>query len=59
MLRVNNHLDVNMFLGDGIEVFIDFRHGQKLLAHANGFQDLEETIEELEVFRVVQKKMDE
>ncbi|EXX62608.1 hypothetical protein RirG_160180 [Rhizophagus irregularis DAOM 197198w] len=59
MLRVNNHLDVDMFLGDGIEVFIDFRHGQKLLAHANGFQDLEETIEELEVFRVVQKKFDE
>ncbi|RGB39936.1 hypothetical protein C1646_753841 [Rhizophagus diaphanus] len=59
MLRVNNHLDVDMFLGDGIEVFIDFRHGQKLLAHANGFQDLEETIEELEVFRVVQKKFDD
>ncbi|CAG8447793.1 5668_t:CDS:2 [Dentiscutata erythropus] len=59
MLRVNNHLDADMFLGDGVEVFIDFRHGEKLLAHANGFEDLEETIEELEVFRVVRKATDE
>ncbi|CAG8456319.1 14795_t:CDS:2 [Cetraspora pellucida] len=59
MLRVNNHIDADMFLGDGVEVFIDFRHGEKLLAHANGFEDLEETIEELEVFRVVKKVSNE
>ncbi|CAG8500634.1 17357_t:CDS:2 [Racocetra fulgida] len=63
-VEMDSYLDTygnneNYYFRDGVEVFIDFRHGEKLLAHANGFEDLEETIEELEVFRVVRKVSDE
>ncbi|CAJ0647087.1 14401_t:CDS:2 [Entrophospora sp. SA101] len=56
MLPVENHFHGDRILGDGQLLYIDFTNGNQLLAHANGW-NLEATIEELEVFKVVRKNV--